>query len=96
MVTSLREPMSVKFKMWNELAHAVFCAQLGLACVLCNEVCSVTGADVFKIEHIRETLETTTPGHTGYDGPLMSGSDVLCVLLSHELAQRREVGKKVT
>ena len=51
MVTSLREPMSVKFKMWNELAHAVFCAQLGLACVLCNEVCSVTGADVFKIEH---------------------------------------------
>ena len=37
--------MSVKFKMWNELAHAV---------LSCNEVWSVTSvtrADVFKIEH---------------------------------------------
>ena len=31
MVTSLKEPMSVKFKMWNELAHAVFCARLSLS-----------------------------------------------------------------
>ena len=50
--------MSVKFKMWNELAHAVFCA--GLACVPCNEVWSVAGADVFKIEHIRGTLGAMT------------------------------------
>ena len=58
--------MSVKFKMWNELAHAVFCAQASLAwpglCPGCNEVWSVTGADVFKIEHIGGTLETMTPG----------------------------------
>ena len=67
-------------------------------CPGCNEVCSVTGADVFKIEHIRGTLETITPGPLvmilmsgHHDVPASPG-----VLLRHELAWRREAGKKVT
>lgn len=56
MVTSLQEPMSVKFKMSNELAHAVFCAQLCPG----NEVWSVTRADVFKIEHRADLADHDT------------------------------------